>query len=122
MCFQALWETLSVQFHDFKFFLKADDIPIFISGFDFSLEVQNHIAKCLHIPIRIFNRHLKHNLIRLFMSTPHIYTHNLFFFPKLILISINYTTIHTVFQIRFKLAVPLRNHHLPQAGFSGRIG
>lgn len=58
-CFQAVWETLSIQFHDFKFYLNADDIHIFISGSDFFLEVQNHIANCLYIPIWISNRHLQ---------------------------------------------------------------
>ena len=79
VCFQAVWETLSMEFHGFKFCLHAGDIHIFISGFDFSLEVQNHIAKYLYTPIQIFNRHFKHNIIRLYVHPTQSYTQPFFF-------------------------------------------
>lgn len=36
--------------------LSADGIYIFISGSDFSLVVQNHVANCLRIPIWVCNK------------------------------------------------------------------
>lgn len=107
VCFQAARETLSIKFHGFKFFLNADGVCIFISGSDFSLEVQNHIANCLHIPIWISNRHLQPNIVKQTMSTPHVCTLNLFL--SVILISVSCTTIHTVVHARLKLAVTLES-------------
>lgn len=86
--------------------LSADGIYIFISGSDVSLEVQNHVANCLRIPIWICSKH-QHNMIKQTFNVHPVYSYTQPIFLKVILISINHTTICTVVQARFKLGVNL---------------